>query len=99
MGIRLIVLNRRQVRRGDGVLKIGRALDVSVCERRRPGGKSPGESPRRSIEVCKDRSDWMDFQEKPLSSSLAGPYRKPTLVGELNMLRRLRELRRRNSAN
>ena len=46
-----------------------------------------------------DRSDRMGSQEKPLSSSSTGPYRKPTLVGELNMLRRLRELRRRNSAN
>jgi len=30
---------------------------------------------------------------------MAGPYRKPTLVGEMNILRRLRELGRRNSAN
>ena len=54
MGIRLIVLNRRQVRRGDGVLKIIRVLDIPVCERRRPAGKSAGESPRRSIEIRRD---------------------------------------------
>ena len=80
-------------------MKIIRVLDVPVCERRRPAGKSAGISPRRSIEVRMDRSDRMGSQEKPLSSSSTGPYRKPTLVGELNMLRRLRELRRRNSAN
>lgn len=45
------------------------------------------------------RSDRKSSQENPLSFSLTGPYRKPTLVGELNMLRRLRELGRRNSAN
>jgi hypothetical protein len=39
------------------------------------------------------------FQEKPLSFSHAGPYRKRTHVGGMNILRRLRELRRRNSAN
>jgi hypothetical protein len=99
MGTRLIFLDRRQVRRGDGVLKIIRVLEVPVSERRKSTGKSVDEFPRRRIEVLRNRSDWMCFQEKPLSSSLAGPYRKPTLVGELNMLRRLRELRRRNSAN
>jgi len=87
------------MRRGDGVLKIIRVLDIPVCERRRLTGKSVSGSPRQSIELSFERSDWMCFQEKPLSSSSAGPYRKPTLVGELNMLRRLRELRRRNSAN
>ena len=39
------------------------------------------------------------FQEKPLSFSYTRPYRKPTLVREMSILRRLRELRRRNSAN
>ena len=80
-------------------MKIIRVLDVPVSARRRPAGKSAGESPRQRIESHWGRSDWMDFQEKALSSSSTGPYRKPTLVGELNMLRRLRELRRRNSAN
>ena len=73
-------------------MKIIRVLDIPVCERRRLTGKSVSESPRQSIELSFERSDWMCFQEKR-------PYRKPTLVGELNMLRRLRELRRRNSAN
>ena len=39
------------------------------------------------------------FQEKPLSFSWIRPYRKPTQVGRMKILRRLRELRRRNSAN
>ena len=80
-------------------MKIIQVLDILVCSRRRLIGKSVNISPRQSIEIRMDRSDWMCSQEKPLSSSSTGPYRKPTLVGELNMLRRLRELRRRNSAN
>ena len=80
-------------------MKIIRVLDVPVSDRRWPVGKSAGVSPRKRIEWRKPRSDWMWFQEKPLSSSWTRPYRKPTLVGELNMLRRLRELGRRNSAN
>ena len=32
------------------------------------------------------------FQEKPLSFSLRRPYRKPTQVGRMRILRRLREL-------
>ena len=80
-------------------MKVIRGLDIPVYERRRPAGKSAGESPRRRIEVRMDRSDWMCSREKPLSGSVTGPYRKPTLVGELNILRRLRELGRRNSAN
>src|SRR3546814_645170 len=46
-----------------------------------------------------DRSDWKWFQEKPLSFSCTRPYRKPTQVDGMNIPRRLRELRRRNSAN
>ena len=38
-------------------------------------------------------------QEKPLSFSYTGPYRNRTHVGRMKILRRLRELRRRNSAN
>ena len=70
MGTRLIVLDRLQVRRRDGVLKVIRVLDIPVCERRKPAGKSAGEFPRRSIESDFRRSDWMDFQEKLLSISL-----------------------------
>ena len=53
MGTRLIFLDRLQVRRRDGVLKIIRVLDIPVCERRKPAGKSAGESPRRSIEAMR----------------------------------------------
>src|SRR5260363_71747 len=45
------------------------------------------------------RSNRKGFQEKPLSLSLTRPYRKPTQVGKMNILKRLRELGRRNSAN
>ncbi len=70
MGSWLIFQHRFQVRRGDGVLKVIRVLDIPVCERRRLTGKSVSESPRRSIELSFERSDWMCFQEKPLSISL-----------------------------
>ena len=85
-----------------------RVLDIPVCESRRKAGKSAFgsssqniDSPRekKSSEVLPRRSHRKCFQEKPLSGSLTRPYRKPTLVGELNILRRLRELGRRNSAN
>ena len=36
---------------------------------------------------------------KATKLQLKGPYRKPTQVGGMKILRRLRELRRRNSAN
>ena len=39
------------MRRGDGVLKVIRVLDITVYERRRLTGKSVNESPRRRIEV------------------------------------------------
>jgi len=39
-----------------------------------------------------------DFQEKPRTESLWCPYRKPTQVGEENILRRVREPWLRNSA-
>src|SRR5690606_2855096 len=45
------------------------------------------------------RSDWQWSQEKPLSFSCTRPYRKPTQVDGMSILRRLRELGRRNSAN
>ena len=51
MGTRLIILDRLQVRRRDGVLKVIWVLDIPVCERRKPAGKSAGEFPRRSIEA------------------------------------------------
>ena len=39
------------MRRGDGVLKVIRVLDIPVYERRRLTGKSANGSPRRRIEV------------------------------------------------
>ena len=45
MGSRLIFLHRRQVRRGDGALKVIRVLEIPVYERRRSTGKSVDESP------------------------------------------------------
>ncbi len=45
----------------------------------------------------RDESYWTKspiprFQEKPLSFSSHRPYRKPTQVGRMRILRRLREL-------
>jgi hypothetical protein len=51
MGSWLIFQHRFQVRRGDGVLKVIRVLDIPVYERRRLTGKSVNGSPRRRIEV------------------------------------------------
>ena len=79
--------------------KMIRVLEVPVCERRATVGKSAVKSSSQSIDFPRKRSHRKCFQEKPLSGSVTGPYRKPTLVGELNILRRLRELGRRNSAN
>src|SRR4029453_1126851 len=62
-----------------------------------PGGRyHRGAGPRG---LCPRKSRIPCFQEKPLSFSPLGPYRKPTQVGRMKILRRLRELRRRNSAN
>ncbi len=99
MGTGLIFPDRCQMRRGDGEAKVIRVLDYSVLRRGRLAGKSANGSSGSEVVLPRERSDWKLFQEKPLSFSLTGPYRKPTLVGELNMLRRLRELGRRNSAN
>src|ERR1700709_2957392 len=45
------------------------------------------------------RSNRKWFQEKPLSFSHTRPYRKPTQVGEMSILRRLGGIGRKNSAN
>ena len=99
MGTGLIFPDRCQMRRGDGEDKVIRVLEYSVLRRGWLAGKSADKSSGSEVVLPRERSDWKLFQEKPLSFSLTGPYRKPTLVGELNMLRRLRELGRRNSAN
>src|ERR1700709_2323609 len=66
---------------------------------RRPLGKSGGviQGVETSGFMLRSNRKW--FQEKPLSFSHTRPYRKPTQVGEISILRRLRELGRRNSAN
>ena len=48
-------------------------------------------SARKSVIPC--------LQEKLLNVEVNKPYYKPTQVGRMKILRRLRELRRRNSAN
>ena len=101
MGIGSIFPNRRRVRCGDGEGYASRLLDVPV--------KRVARLPREIREVNREARDQESasslksripcFQEKPLSFSPLGPYRKPTQVGRMKILRRLRELRRRNSAN
>ena len=101
MGIRSIFRNRRRVRCGDGEGYASRLLDVPV---KRVGGLSReirgvNTEARDQESFCSLKSRIPCFQEKPLSFSPSGPYRKPTQVGRMKILRRLRELRRRNSAN
>ena len=102
MGIRSIFRNRRRVRCGDGEGYASRLLDVPV---KRVGG-SLREIRGVVTTEARDQGRFIFlksripcFQEKPLSFSPLGPYRKPTQVGRMKILRRLRELRRRNSAN
>ena len=101
MGIRSIFRNRRRVRCGDGEGYADQVLDVLV---KRVGG-SLREIRGVNTEARDQGSFYFPklqipcFQEKPLSFSPSGPYRKPTQVGRMKILRRLRELRRRNSAN
>ncbi len=101
MGIRSIFRNRRRVRCGDGEGYASRLLDVPV---KRVGGslreiRGVNTEARDDGAVTLRKSRIPCFQEKPLSFSPLGPYRKPTQVGRMKILRRLRELRRRNSAN
>src|SRR5689334_24058141 len=101
MGIRSIFRNRRRVRCGDGEGYASRLLDVPV---KRVGGslreiRGVNTEARDQGRAIFLKSRIPCFQEKPLSFSPSGPYRKPTQVGRMKILRRLRELRRRNSAN
>src|SRR5512141_1496116 len=101
MGIRSIFRNRRRVRCGDGEGYASRLLDVPV---KRVGGslreiRGVNTEARDHGSASSRKSRIPCFQEKPLSFSPLGPYRKPTQVGRMKILRRLRELRRRNSAN
>jgi hypothetical protein len=101
MGIWLIFQNRRLMRCGDGEGYAGRVLDVPVkcvggsfrqIRRVNAEARDHGELALQKLQIPR-------FQEKPLSFSQTRPYRKPTQVGRMKILRRLRELRRRNSAN
>ena len=93
MGTGLIFPDRCQMRRGDGEAKVIRVLDYSVLRRGWLAGKSADESSGSEVVLPRERSDWKLFQEKPLSYSLRGPYRKPTLVGELKYAQALERTR------
>src|SRR5258706_13015986 len=99
MGSRLIFLHRRVMRWGDGSRKVVRVLDVPVPVSKKAVRQIRQRNSRVWVERTCSRSNRKWFQEKPLSFSLTRPYRKPTQVGEMSILRRLRELGRRNSAN
>jgi hypothetical protein len=102
MGIWSIFQNRRLMRCGDGEGYASRVLDVPV---KRVGGlfreirRAVNAKARDQEALLLLKSRIPCFQEKPLSFSQTRPYRKPTQVGRMKILRRLRELRRRNSAN
>src|SRR6476469_350892 len=99
MGSRLIFLHRRMMRWGDGSRKVVRVLDVPVFDSKKALRQIRARNSRGRDEKLRFRSNRKWFQEKPLSFSHTRPYRKPTQVGEMSILRRLRELGRRNSAN
>src|SRR5947207_15618853 len=87
------------MRWGDGSRKVVRVLDVPVPALEKALRQIRAQHSRMWGEWLRPRSNRKGFQEKPLSFSLTRPYRKPTQVGEMSILRRLRELGRRNSAN
>src|SRR6267378_1144168 len=99
MGSRLIFLHRRMMRWGDGSRKVVRRLEESVSDSKKVLRQIRAHNSRDWDERTCSRSNRKWFQEKPLSFSHTRPYRKPTQVGEMSILRRLRELGRRNSAN
>src|SRR6185436_16762390 len=99
MGSRLIFLHRRMMRWGDGSRKVVRVLEVPVSVSKKAARQIRQRNSRAWNERTCSRSNRKWFQEKPLSFSHTRPYRKPTQVGEMSILRRLRELGRRNSAN
>jgi hypothetical protein len=79
---------------------VDRVLDVPVKCVGVPLRQIRGAKLRHGTSVLRNMKPQIpSFQEKPLSFSLPRPYRKPTQVGRMRILRRLRELRRRNSAN
>ena len=94
MGIRSIFRNRRRVRCGDGEGYAGQVLDVLA---KRVGGslreiRGVNTEARDQGGFYLPKLQMPCFQEKPLSFSPLGPYRKPTQVGRMRILRRLREL-------
>src|ERR1700731_3170191 len=87
------------MRWGDGSRKVVRVLEVPVLVLEKALRQIRARNSRVRGHSLRRRSNRKWFQEKPLSFSLTRPYRKPTQVGEMSILRRLRELGRRNSAN
>src|ERR1700737_1698699 len=87
------------MRWGDGSRKVVRVLDVPVAALEKVLRQIRAQDSRVWRERLRSRSNWKWFQEKPLSFSLTTPSRNTTQVGEMSILRRLRELGRRNSAN
>ena len=74
-------------------MKVIRVLDIPVCACRRLAGKSTSKSPRQSIEVLRNRSDWMDFQEKPLSFSLTATVPQTDTGGRVEYTKALERTR------
>ena len=95
MGNRSIFLYRVSMRRGDGEGYSGRGLEVPVQACRRVRQANPvGQTLRRDDERplgCEVLEARLPGKASKRSVETR-PYRKPTQVGELNMLRRLREL-------
>src|SRR6202051_677461 len=85
------------MRWGDGSRKVVRVLEVPVLVLEKALRQIRARNSRVRGHSLRRRSNRKWFQEKPLSFSLTRPYRKPTQVGEMRILRRLRELGRRNS--
>ncbi len=93
MGTGLIFPDRCQMRRGDGEAKVIRVLDYSVLRRGWSAGKSADGSSGSEVVLPRERSDWKLFQEKPLSYSLRGPYRKTDTGGRAEYAQALERTR------
>ena len=87
--------------REDGEGQSSRVVDVPVQGSRCVAydEKARQLSPRSECERVSAKSMIPCFQEKSRRESIGFPYRKPTQVGEEKILRRMRELSPRNSAN
>jgi hypothetical protein len=93
----LVVVELREDGEGQSI----RVVDVPVQSRRCvPYDEKAGQlSPRADGERVSAKSMIPCFQEKSRRETTGFPYRKPTQVGEEKILRRMRELSPRNSAN